>query len=322
MDIAEAVKENQQSLKVFLEKEMYLHTSVPLRLLLCDGGTPLLIKYSEEIGRPLFVWTITSLEELSPTLLEGLQFDLSNPCKWDPRFIPNRNKIPIRDFVGRKFCAAKDGNRYTPTQIIKATANKLGFTHFDEDRQKYLKDSLDWKLINQGEEKKTKELSLVDSHLFYLAKWTVEAIDYLIADETTFTAFYALDKIENTIGDTSVFCVQTGGLIRLEFEKERFHLKTKEKEIEFEKENGSFICVKGENGKMTVSSNLLETNVIIPYTNIVTFNSILSDVNLKNIGGNIYLYNRLLEDSEIEELIKKESREQLSKELKGEKTNR
>ncbi|MCW0482987.1 hypothetical protein [Gaoshiqia sediminis] len=321
MDILEAIKENQQSLKVFLEKEMYLHTSVPLRLLLCDGDNPLLIKYSEEIGRPLFVWTITSLEELSPTLLEGLQFDLSNPCNWDPRFIPNRNKIPVREFLARKFCAAKDGNRYTPSQIIKATANKLGFTHFDQDRQKYLKDSLDWKLSNPNEENQTKDLSLVDSHLFYLAKWTIEAIDYLIEDEVKFTAFYALDKIENTIGDTSVFCIQTGGLLRLEFDTERFRLKAKEKEIEFNKVNGSFICVKGATGKMTISSNLLEGEVIIPYSNIVTSNSIRSDVKLKNIGGNICLYNRLLNDFEVGELRKKESRKKLIKELKEEKNN-
>ena len=321
MNIKEAIQENHKSLKLFIEKGMYLHTSVPLRVLLCDSN-PLLIKFVEQQNRPLIVWTSMTLEETSPGLLEGLQTEIRTPCKWDPREVRRRNKFPLVDFLTRKFCAADDGNHYTPQQIIKATANKLGFTHFDENRQKYLQDSIDIKTIKILDDGTIMENSLVDNHLLELSKWTLEAIDYLNLNEMKFSIFLAIDNIETAIGESTIFCVQTGLLLTISFEDDRLLIKTKEKTIELVKKNDSFICILGENGVMKISSNLLEKDEIILYSNIITSNSIRVENSFNGMKGNLFLFNRILEEFEIQELIDKESRVMLSKEIEEEKENK
>ena len=92
-------------------------------------------------------------------------------------------------------------------------------------------------------------------------------------------------------------------------------IQTKAQNISVARIDSSYLCITAERKEMTITSNLLKKSHVVPYLNIVTKNSLKIEKQIKQMNGHVFLYTRVLDKSEIEDLIKKSVRESLHSEI-------
>ncbi|MEI6492768.1 MAG: hypothetical protein WCO94_09495 [Verrucomicrobiota bacterium] len=309
MNLKEAILANQSHLRLLLDNKMFLQTAGPLRVLLCDEENPILIRYSEDVSRPLSVWTHPTLKGI---LADDPVIELGKACYWDPKGKFRQKQLPLKDFLDKPFCSAGNGRYYSPKQLVKAAANKLGVAHHDEnDRQAFLREALAWNWHFKGSEKLNTKPSLVDFHLAEIAEWTINATDYLFQNQLEFSVFHFFDKAQDGKGEFNLRCAQTGNVCKILINDHDVLVQTNNAQVELKKVDGSFLLLRGKSGVIEISSDLLQKPQNIPYRNIVTESSMRFDRRGKNMGGFGLLYTRYLDQEEVNSLCRKDTIEYL-----------
>src|SRR3989442_8021036 len=163
--------------------DLHLQIAGQLRVLLCDGELPILIRYARERGVPLRVWGPRSPRQSAHPPLFFAFYALV--ASWDK--LADAYEMSIEEFldppIGVASVAPADGlgpgSPYTPRQVIKWAANKEGVAHLDLDKPATL-ESLKASQYRRGEVV-TEEMEL-RRVLYQIADWALHAIDHVLPD--------------------------------------------------------------------------------------------------------------------------------------------
>ena len=158
---------------------VFLRLAGYLRVLLVDRNMPVLLRYACEKGKVLHAY----VQDFDLKKLEGKpMWGWSGyVISWTPD--KESKKVTIEEFLQRPIGLYSDdqglARTYTPTQLIKLTANKEGVAHLDLKKTRVLKEM---KLLTIGDEHRQSDSQEIRHAIKAIAGWTHNAIGYVLGE--------------------------------------------------------------------------------------------------------------------------------------------